>query len=131
MKAARQGLIWGGPPSEKSRYAQQLAEAQPGDLVYIATAQSLDAEMADRIARHKADRGPRWRTVECPLDLAHAIQSEQDEGRTLLVDCLTLWLSNLMFAERDCAAAGTELVDALRSARGTKLLVANERGQNG
>src|SRR3546814_8315831 len=103
MKAARQGLIWGGARSGKSRYAQQLAEAQPGDLVYIATAQSLDAEMADRIARHKADRGPRWRTVECPLDLAHAIQSEPDEGRTLLVDCLTLLLSNLIFAARDCA----------------------------
>lgn len=128
MTAARHILVLGGARSGKSRFAQALAEAEPGELVYIATAEALDAEMADRIARHRADRGARWRTVECPLDLTATLAREQREGRVLLVDCLTLWLSNLMLAERDCAQVAADLAARLPGMAGTILLVSNEVG---
>lgn len=121
-------LFLGGARSGKSRIAQETAETAPGELVYVATGQALDDEMADRIARHRADRGPRWRTIECPIDLAATIAAEGREGRILLVDCLTLWLSNLMFAERDIAAASARLVAALAGSRATVMLVSNEVG---
>lgn len=101
---------------------------QVGELVYIATGQALDDEMADRIGRHRADRGPRWRTVECPIDLAAAVVAEGAAGRVLLVDCLTLWLSNLMFAEQDSEAASASLVAALAASPSTIMLVSNEVG---
>lgn len=101
---------------------------QVGELVYIATGQALDDEMADRIGRHRADRGPRWRTVECPIDLAAAVVAESAAGRVLLVDCLTLWLSNLMFAEQDSEAASASLVAALAASPSTIMLVSNEVG---
>jgi adenosylcobinamide kinase / adenosylcobinamide-phosphate guanylyltransferase len=119
-------LVLGGARSGKSRIAQARAEALPGELVYVATGEALDAEMAERIARHRADRGPRWRTVESPIDLPDAIRREN--GRVLLVDCLTLWLSNLLLGERDIAAATDQLLAALDAASGTVLLVSNEVG---
>jgi adenosylcobinamide kinase/adenosylcobinamide-phosphate guanylyltransferase len=119
-------LLLGGARSGKSRIAQARAEALPGELVYIATGAALDAEMAERIARHRADRGPRWRTVEAPIDLPDAIRPEG--GRVLLVDCLTLWLSNLMLGEHDIPAASDRLLAALDAASSTVLLVANEVG---
>lgn len=84
--------------------------------------------MADRIARHRADRGPRWRTVEAPLDLPGAIRREGLEGRILLIDCLTLWLSNLMMVDADVAEHSRGLLEAMGEARGTLLLVSNEVG---
>ena len=119
-------LLLGGARSGKSRIAQARAEALAGELVYVATGEALDAEMAERIARHRADRGPRWRTVESPIDLPDAIGREN--GRVLLVDCLTLWLSNLLLGERDIAAATDQLLAALDAASGTVLLVSNEVG---
>jgi adenosylcobinamide kinase/adenosylcobinamide-phosphate guanylyltransferase len=119
-------LLLGGARSGKSRIAQTRAEALPGELIYIATGEALDAEMAERIARHRADRGPRWRTAEAPLDLPDAIRRES--GHVLLVDCLTLWLSNLMMCEHDITAATDRLLTALDSATGTVLLVSNEVG---
>jgi adenosylcobinamide kinase/adenosylcobinamide-phosphate guanylyltransferase len=119
-------LLLGGARSGKSRIAQARAEASAGELVYVATGQALDAEMAERIARHRADRGPRWRTVESPIDLPDAIRREN--GRVLLVDCLTLWLSNLMLGERNVTAATDQLLAALDAASGTVLLVSNEVG---
>lgn len=119
-------LLLGGARSGKSRIAQARAEASAGELVYVATGQALDAEMAERIARHRADRGPRWRTVESPIDLPDAIRREN--GRVLLVDCLTLWLSNLMLGERNVTAATDQLLAALDTASGTILLVSNEVG---
>ena len=119
-------LLLGGARSGKSRIAQTRAEALPGELVYIATGAALDAEMAERIARHRADRGARWHTVEAPIDLPEAIRREA--GRVLLVDCLTLWLSNLMLGEHDIAAATDRLLTALTAATGTVLLVSNEVG---
>jgi adenosylcobinamide kinase/adenosylcobinamide-phosphate guanylyltransferase len=121
-------LFLGGARSGKSRIAQGQAEMQAGELVYIATGQALDDEMADRIGRHRADRGPRWRTVECPVDLAAAVATEGTAGGVLLVDCLTLWLSNLMFADRDIEAASASLVAALAASPSTILLVSNEVG---
>ena len=121
-------LILGGARSGKSRHAQTLAEARAGELVFIATGEAFDAEMADRIARHQADRGSRWRTMEAPLALADAIRDAAAPDRLLLVDCLTLWASNLMHANRDVAAETAELITALRAASAPVLLVANEVG---
>ena len=121
-------FVLGGARSGKSRYAQARAEALDGELVFVATGQAGDAEMADRIARHRADRGPRWITVEAPIDLPAAIRAESREDRVLLIDCLTLWVSNLLLAERDIPAAGDALVAAIDDAGGPLILVANEVG---
>jgi adenosylcobinamide kinase / adenosylcobinamide-phosphate guanylyltransferase len=122
-------LVLGGARSGKSSFAQRLAEGADGDLVYIATAQAFDAEMAERIDRHQSDRGPRWQTVECPLDLADAIAGYQGHGKTILVDCLTLWLSNLVLGDHDIAGAVTSLTNALKVSPSRIILVSNEVGQ--
>lgn len=121
-------LVLGGARSGKSRFAQTQAEALPGELVYLATAQAFDDEMRERIARHRADRGARWSTVEAPLELAEAITACSSPDKVVLVDCLTLWASNLMLAEQDTEAATEVLVRALSAARGPVILVANEVG---
>jgi len=121
-------LILGGARSGKSSFAQRQAENLPGELIYVATAQPLDAEMEDRIARHRAERGARWQTVEAPLDLAGAIATRSRLENILLVDCLTLWASNLMFAESDLAQAISGLTSALANAPGKIVLVSNEVG---
>lgn len=121
-------LVLGGARSGKSRFAQGRAEALPGKLVYLATAQAFDEEMRERIALHRADRGPRWSTVEAPLDLAETITACSTPKTVVLVDCLTLWASNLMLAERDAAAATEGLIHAVSAARGPVILVANEVG---
>ncbi len=121
-------LVLGGARSGKSRFAQAQAEALPGQLVYVATAQALDTEMEDRIARHRADRGPRWRTVEAPLDLAGAIAAESRADCVLLVDCLTLWASNLMLGEEDIPSAISGLIAAMATALDKIILVSNEVG---
>ncbi|WP_174298880.1 bifunctional adenosylcobinamide kinase/adenosylcobinamide-phosphate guanylyltransferase, partial [Sphingomonas bacterium] len=123
-------LFLGGARSGKSRLAQAAAEAIAGPLLYLATGEAGDGEMADRIARHRADRGPRWRTVECPVDLPRAIRDTgaAGDGGAVLVDCLTLWLSNLMLGNHDVAGAGAALVAAMADARGALMLVSNEVG---
>ena len=121
-------LILGGARSGKSRYAQARAEQFDGDLIYVATAEAWDEEMKDRIARHQDDRGPRWTTVEAPLDLAAVIDTESRADRLLLIDCLTLWASNLIFAEHDVEAETAKLVYALARTRGPVILVSNEVG---
>ena len=121
-------LVLGGARSGKSRYAQGRAEALPGELIYLATAQAFDEEMRERIALHRADRGPRWSTIEAPLELAEAITACSRPETVVLVDCLTLWASNLMLAERDTAAATEGLARSLSAARGPVILVANEVG---
>ena len=122
-------LVLGGQRSGKSAYAETLVEAQPGGCVYLATAEAHDSEMARRIAEHQARRGSRWSTVEEPLDLPGALAEAAGPGRTVLVDCLTLWLSNLLGSERDVAAERTRLCDALAELRGPAVLVSNEVGQ--
>lgn len=102
-------LILGGARSGKSAYAERLANQwavrRQAERVYIATAEALDEEMATRIARHRAERGAGWRTVEAPRELPAALADEATPGRVVLVDCLTLWLSNEMLAD-DAPAAG-------------------------
>ena len=122
-------LVLGGARSGKSRHAERLAVQSGLAPVYVATAQALDEEMAQRIAAHRARRGPAWRTVEEPLDLVGVLQREGAPGRIVLVDCLTLWLSNLMVAGRDVAAESARLIEALPGLAGPVLLVSNEVGQ--
>ena len=120
-------LFLGGARSGKSRLAQAAAEACDGPLVYIATAEAGDAEMATRIARHRADRGgDRWTTVECPVELAGAIAAASDG--VVLVDCLTLWLSNLMLGGHDVARHGRALTEAMAARRAPLFMVSNEVG---
>jgi adenosylcobinamide kinase/adenosylcobinamide-phosphate guanylyltransferase len=121
-------LILGGARSGKSRYGERLAEARPGPLLYVATAQAGDAEMADRIARHRARRGPRWHTVEEPLDLAAVLRAADNREGAVLVDCLTLWLSNLLHARRDPAAETVALLEALPTLTRPVIFISNEVG---
>ena len=121
-------FVLGGARSGKSRYAQQRIEAVEGKLVYIATAQAFDREMADRIAQHQADRGERWRTVEAPIDLPDVIRQTAASCDAILVDCLTLWLSNLILAEHDVAVATSALHAALADCSIPIGVVANEVG---
>ncbi|AZI37776.1 adenosylcobinamide kinase/adenosylcobinamide phosphate guanylyltransferase [Caenibius tardaugens NBRC 16725] len=121
-------LVLGGARSGKSHYAQHRAEALPGALVYLATAQAFDEEMRERIALHRGERGPRWSTVEAPLELAKAISAFSWPDTVVLVDCLTLWASNLLLAEQDVEAATQALIRAVAMAGGPVILVANEVG---
>ena len=121
-------LILGGARSGKSRHAEALVIGAAASATYIATAEPGDAEMAARIAEHRARRGTFWRTVETPLDLAAAILVHADPSRPILVDCLTLWLSNLLCAGRIVEHESEALCAALRDAAGPVVLVANEVG---
>ncbi|MDJ0784170.1 MAG: bifunctional adenosylcobinamide kinase/adenosylcobinamide-phosphate guanylyltransferase [Desulfosarcinaceae bacterium] len=130
--ALRKILVTGGCRSGKSRHAQALAEAVPGGRrCYIATCVPLDAEMRERVARHQADRGPGWRTVEAPLDVVAAIEANGPQCDVVLVDCLTLWISNLMGAGKEMdavVAAAQELAACVRRSIAPLILVTNEVG---
>jgi adenosylcobinamide kinase / adenosylcobinamide-phosphate guanylyltransferase len=119
-------LVLGGARSGKSRLAQTMAEALEGPLLYCATAEAGDEEMADRIARHRADRGPRWTTVECPVALPEAVVTH--DGQPVVIDCLTLWLSNLMLGGYDVSHHGRQLLAAMRARTAPLILVSNEVG---
>lgn len=121
-------LILGGARSGKSRHGERLAEARPGPLLYVATAQAGDGEMAERIARHRARRGARWQTVEEPLELAAVLRAAETREGAVLVDCLTLWLSNLLHARRDPAAETTALLDVLPTLTRPVIFISNEVG---
>jgi adenosylcobinamide kinase/adenosylcobinamide-phosphate guanylyltransferase len=136
-------LVLGGARSGKSAHAEALAAAAGREVVYIATAQAgrSDGEMAQRIAHHRAGRPAHWTTVEEPVALGAAIAAWNTPARVLLVDCLTLWLSNVLFSGADAfpetgvitlpALFHTErqaLLDALASASGDVILVSNEVG---
>ncbi len=128
-------LVLGGARSGKSRHAESLIEAALAGgacdgATYLATATAAadDAEMATRIAEHRQRRGPAWRTVEAPLDLAGALAEHSTPRRPVLVDCLTLWLANLMFAGRDVDAESARLVAALQDPAGPVVLVSSEVG---
>lgn len=120
-------LITGGARSGKSTLAERRALQPTGRAIYIATAEAHDAEMAARIATHQARRGAEWDNVHAPLDLCGALQGS-DGGAPRLVDCLTLWLSNLMLAEMDWRAAGHALADTLAQQTAPVVLVTNEVG---
>lgn len=121
-------FVIGGARSGKSRYAQTRIEALPGSLAFIATAEPGDAEMAQRIARHRAERGPRWTAYGAPLDLPEAIHRAQASADAILVDCLTLWLSNLMLRGEDVELATSALCSTVQQCRVPLALVANEVG---
>jgi adenosylcobinamide kinase/adenosylcobinamide-phosphate guanylyltransferase len=120
-------LVLGGARSGKSRHAEALVTASPGPWVYVATAEPFDDEMKARVAEHRSRRGDGWRTVEAPLDLAAAL-SDAPAGSAVLVDCLTLWLNNLMYKQRDVEAETARLEVALAARRGPVVLVSNEVG---
>ena len=119
-------LLLGGARSGKSRRALALAEAMPGPHIFIATAQAYDAEMEERIAMHQAERDACWTTIEATLDLPEAL-AKQSQG-TVVIDCCTIWLSNIMLADRDTDAAVTALIDRLAHAETDLTLVSNEVG---
>lgn len=127
---ARLSLVLGGARSGKSRYAESLVAALPppwkAPWNYVATAEPGDAEMAERIAAHRARRGASWRTIEAPRDLAGSLQ--RAGGAPVLIDCLTLWLSNLMLAGTDIDAEMEGLDRALSAAAMPIVMVANEVG---
>ena len=120
-------FVLGGARSGKSRHAESLIATLPPPFVYIATAEAGDAEMAERIARHSERRSPDWLTVEAPRDLAGALAAV-DRDRPVLVDCLTLWLSNLMLADADVEAHATDLEAALAARPAPVVIVSNEVG---
>lgn len=121
----RTTLVLGGARSGKSAYAEALIEARPAPWLYLATAQAWDDEMRERIALHRARRPDGWITRDVPMDLPAAVAEARGP---VLVDCLTLWLTNLILAEADVAAAGAALLAACAEAPGPVVLVGNEVG---
>ncbi len=119
-------LVTGGARSGKSRLAEELACRTGLPRRYLATAQAFDAEMAERIAHHRADRGADWETVETPLDPAPALAA--GAGTVSLLDCATLWLSNHLLAGHNPAAESARLIAALVAAPGPVIVVTNEVG---
>lgn len=120
-------LILGGARSGKSRRAEALIEALPAPWTYVATAEAFDDEMRDRIAHHRARRDTRWTTLDAPRDLV-ATMDEMKPETPVLVDCLTLWLTNVMLADLDVSAECRALVDVLTRPTGPWVVVSNEVG---
>lgn len=129
-------FITGGARSGKSVFAEKLALQFEAPICYLATAQTLDSEMSDRVRQHKERRGEQWQTLEEPLDLSRALQECDGRYRVILVDCITLWLSNLLFAheklgsgiEKRIMADVQQLTDTLRGMTTPVILVSNEVG---
>lgn len=124
---AKSILITGGARSGKSALAESRVATLGLPATYIATAQAFDAEMEARIAEHRARRGPGWQTLAEPYDLPGAL-AKADPTQPVLVDCLTLWLTNLMLAEREWRAPAEALVASLRADRAPVVIVTNEVG---
>lgn len=123
-------FILGGARSGKSRYAQQLAEHCWPRPVFLATAEATDAEMAARIAKHRAARGVKWKCVEEPLDLAAGLARAAGQGDGVLLDCLTVWLGNVLHKEGTTGVAARQqaLLAAVRARTSALILVSNEVG---
>jgi adenosylcobinamide kinase / adenosylcobinamide-phosphate guanylyltransferase len=125
---AKTVLVLGGARSGKSAYAEKLVLDSTSSAIYLATATAGDGEMAVRIAQHRARRGHAWHTIEEPLDLCGMLARHARPDRPILVDCLTLWLSNLMHAQEDVAAHTARLTDFLPNLSGPVVFVSNEVG---
>ena len=121
-------FVLGGARSGKSRFAEQLVIDSGLERHYVATGRAWDDEMRQRIDHHRADRGSFWTTHEEPLDLVARLSAIDGEGRAILVDCLTLWVTNLMMEERDMAAEFAALAGWLPKARARLVIVSNEVG---
>ena len=128
MTALETTLVLGGARSGKSAFAEKLIGDSGLARIYLATATAGDDEMRARIAHHRAQRGEGWTTIEEPLALVDALTREAIHGRVVLVDCLTLWLSNLMLAERDPEIEVRRLTRFLDVAKYPVVLVSNEVG---
>jgi adenosylcobinamide kinase / adenosylcobinamide-phosphate guanylyltransferase len=124
----RSVLVVGGARSGKSRYALTLAEATASERLYLATAAAGDDEMTARIAGHQSERGAGWTTFEEPLALCAALNAQARPGHVVLVDCLTFWLANMMFAGLDPAAETNKLCEAIVALSGPVVFVSNEVG---
>ena len=129
LDSCRRVLVLGGARSGKSRYARALAEASGRETVLVATAEGRDDEMRARIGRHRAERDASWRTREEAIALPGAVADDTGPHRIVVVDCLTLWLSNVMLAGQDPEPASAALVRSIATAAGPLLLVSNEVGQ--
>ncbi|MHA7772684.1 bifunctional adenosylcobinamide kinase/adenosylcobinamide-phosphate guanylyltransferase [Roseibium sp. M-1] len=125
---ARTALVLGGARSGKSRFAERLVEETGFPKLYVATGAAHDAEMGKRIALHRQQRGDTWKTIEEQTDLAGILAAESRPDRAILVDCLTLWLSNLLFAKRDLAEETAQLCAAVPRLAGPVVFVSNEVG---
>ena len=121
-------LVLGGARSGKSAFAERMIADSNLAPVYLATATAGDEEMKDRIAHHRSRRGPGWTTVEEPLALIDALAQVSQPGRAVLVDCLTLWLSNLMHAGADIDEATDALLQSLDGYASPVVFVSNEVG---
>lgn len=124
----RSTFILGGARSGKSALAEKLARESGLLLHYIATGQAWDAEMRERIGQHQNRRGPEWTTIEAPIELTCAITPLDFDDNAILIDCLTLWVTNLMMAERDLHEAFERLASAIAGAKAHIFIVSNEVG---
>lgn len=121
-------FVLGGARSGKSSFAETMVESSGLQPVYLATGRAFDAEMESRIDTHRDRRGSQWQTQEEPLDIVEALEKYTGKDRFVLVDCLTLWVTNLMMAERDIVDASNMLVLALPKLSGPVAFVSNEVG---
>jgi adenosylcobinamide kinase / adenosylcobinamide-phosphate guanylyltransferase len=127
LAISRLSLVIGGARSGKSRIAEEIVTGTGRPRIYIATAEAWDDEMRDRIARHKADRGDGWTTIEAPRDLPRALATATDAD-AVLVDCATLWLTNHLLANADLDAETNLLLAALARCPAPVVVVSNEVG---
>jgi adenosylcobinamide kinase / adenosylcobinamide-phosphate guanylyltransferase len=125
---SRLTLIIGGARSGKSQYAEAIVRELPPPWLYVATAEALDDEMRERIAHHRKRRDERWQTVDAPRDLPETLGRLAEARRPMLVDCLTLWLSNCLLADIDTEEASDRLMAILEKVPGPIVLVSNEVG---
>ncbi len=122
-------LILGGARSGKSAFAERLIDESGLAKAYLATGQIFDDEMKRRVGTHQSRRGPEWKLIEEPVEIAAALRTICDNKTMILLDCLTLWLTNLMMAERDVLSECDKLIEAMPTLSGTIVLVSNEVGQ--
>ncbi|MBL4906813.1 MAG: bifunctional adenosylcobinamide kinase/adenosylcobinamide-phosphate guanylyltransferase [Sneathiella sp.] len=122
-------LVLGGARSGKSAFAEQLAIESNLTPVYLATGQAFDSEMEKRIAKHQIDRGTHWHTIEEPIELLETLQTESRHDRVILVDCLTLWVSNLMMSDKNLETEFRSLSASVSTLKGPIIFVSNEVGQ--
>ena len=129
MQLPKLTLILGGAASGKSSFAEKIVTQTGLPRSYIATAQAFDDEMREKIKQHQIDRGPNWATSEVPLALPEALKN-QPKGNVILVDCLTLWLTNLILSDADCDTAAQGLFSAINTQNCPIVAVSNEVGHS-
>ncbi len=122
-------LILGGARSGKSAFAEKLAAESRLKKIYLATGRAFDREMEDRIVKHRQDRGEGWTTIEEPFKLVETLTTESTANRVILVDCLTLWVTNLMMEEKNLETEFETLCQCLVQLKGPVIFVSNEVGQ--